>query len=168
MDNRSSYVVICPQSLSCMYLVAIVWHLSAQNNEMFSNKCPLPKDSPDFIDNGDTVLDFPPEANVSDISSSSADLILDQTETHYILQMTNDSVMLMRNLCLKHLLSVLKMVLGCKRMQTSWISSSFFRKSMHLFQTASSMLSLCVSLTWRNVEQTSYADVMSQSDAKLW
>ena len=86
---------------------------------MFSNKCPLPKDSPDFIDNGDTVLDFPPEANVSDISSSSADLILDQTETHYILQMTNDSVMLMRNLCLKHLLSVLKMVLGCKRMQTS-------------------------------------------------
>ena len=48
-----------------------------------------------FIDHGDTVLDFPPEANVSDIRSSSVDSILDQTETHYILKMTNDSVMSM-------------------------------------------------------------------------
>ena len=52
----------------------------------------MAKDSPDFIDNEDTVLDFPPEANASDISSSNVDAILDQTETHYILRMTDDSV----------------------------------------------------------------------------
>ena len=55
----------------------------------------MARDSPDFIDNGDTVLDFPPEANVSDISSSSVKLILDQTETHYILQVTNDLVIVL-------------------------------------------------------------------------
>ena len=52
----------------------------------------MAKDSPDYIDNEEMVLDFPPEANVSDISSSSIDSILDQTETHYILQITNGSI----------------------------------------------------------------------------
>ena len=28
------------------------------NNVMFGNKCPIAKDSPDFIDSGHTVLDF--------------------------------------------------------------------------------------------------------------
>ena len=51
----------------------------------------MAKDSPDFIDNKEVDLDFPPEANTSDINSSSVETILDQTETHYILQMTDDS-----------------------------------------------------------------------------
>ena len=50
----------------------------------------MAKDSTDFIDNEEVVLDFPPEANTSDINSSSVETILDQTETHYILQMTVD------------------------------------------------------------------------------
>ena len=69
--------------------------LVSTNKVTFGNKCPIAEDSPDFIDKGDTVPDFPPEANVSDISSSSVDSILDQTETHYILKITNDSVMSM-------------------------------------------------------------------------
>ena len=56
------------------------------------NRCPMAKDSPDFINNGETVMDFPQGANVFDISSSSVDSFLDQTETHYILRMTNDSI----------------------------------------------------------------------------
>ena len=83
MDNRSSHVLYVtvpgrprPTFISTNYMT-------------FGNKCPMAKDSPNFIDHGDTVLDFPPEANVSDISSSSVDSILDQTETHYILKMTN-------------------------------------------------------------------------------
>ncbi len=36
------------------------------------------------------ALDFPPDANVSEIATSSIALILDQTDTRYILQMRND------------------------------------------------------------------------------
>jgi hypothetical protein len=41
------------------------------------------------------VFDFPPKAHVSEIDSSSVDAILDQTDTHYIQHMTNNSVKLM-------------------------------------------------------------------------
>ena len=87
MDNRSSCALYVPGRPRPTFV--------STNNVTFGNKCPLAKDSSDFIGNGDTVLDFPPEANVSDIGSSSVDSILDQTETHYILNMTNDSVMSM-------------------------------------------------------------------------
>ena len=43
----------------------------------------MAKDCPDFVHYGETVMDFPPEANVFDISSSSVDSILDQTEIRY-------------------------------------------------------------------------------------
>ncbi len=38
------------------------------------------------------MFDFPPEAHVSESNSSSVDAILDHTDTHYILHMTNNSV----------------------------------------------------------------------------
>ena len=38
-----------------------------------------------------TVLGFPQEAYVFDISLSSVDSFIYQTKTHYILRMTNDS-----------------------------------------------------------------------------
>ena len=62
------------------------------NNVVFGNKCPLAKDSPNVIEADDMVFDFPPEAHVSEINSSSVDAILDQTDTHYILHMNNNSV----------------------------------------------------------------------------
>jgi hypothetical protein len=52
----------------------------------------MAKDAPNVIDNEEVALDFPPEANFSEITTSSVDLILDQTDTHYILQMSNASV----------------------------------------------------------------------------
>ncbi len=62
------------------------------NNVVFGNRCPLAKDAPNVIENGEVAVDFPPEANVADISSSSVALILDQNDTHYILQMTDTSI----------------------------------------------------------------------------
>ena len=56
-DNRSRYVLYIPGRPRPTSV--------STNNVTFGNKCPLAKDSPDFIDNGDTVLEFPPEANVS-------------------------------------------------------------------------------------------------------
>ena len=76
MDNRSSYVLYVPGRSRPTFV--------STNNVTFGNRCPMAKDSPDFIDNGETVMDFPPEANIFDISSSSVDSILDQTETHII------------------------------------------------------------------------------------
>ena len=52
----------------------------------------MAKDAPNVIDNGEVALNFPPEASISDIITSSVDSIIDQTDTHYILQMTDDSV----------------------------------------------------------------------------
>ncbi len=62
------------------------------NNVVFGNKYPMAKDAPNVIDKEEVALDFPPEANVSDITTSSIDTILDQTDTHYIVQMSNASV----------------------------------------------------------------------------
>ena len=52
----------------------------------------MAKDPPNVIEADDMVFDFPPEAHVSEINSSSVDAILDQTDTHYILHMNNNSV----------------------------------------------------------------------------
>ncbi len=52
----------------------------------------MAKDSLNVVDNGEVVIYFPPEAHVSEIMSSSVDSILNQTDTHYILRMKNDSV----------------------------------------------------------------------------
>ena len=49
---------------------------------VFGNRCPLAKDSPDFICNEEVVLDFTPEANTSDINFSSVDLRSDRDALH--------------------------------------------------------------------------------------
>ncbi len=41
----------------------------------------MAKDSPNVIENSEVALYFPPEAHVSEISSSSVNAILDQTDT---------------------------------------------------------------------------------------
>ncbi len=46
------------------------------NNLVFGNKCPLAKDAPNVIDNGEVAQDFLPEANISGITASSVDSIL--------------------------------------------------------------------------------------------
>jgi hypothetical protein len=84
MDNRSSYVLYVPGRSRPTFI--------STNNVVFGNKCPMAKDSPNVIDNGEIALDFPPEAQVSEISTDSVSAILDQTETHYILRMKNDSI----------------------------------------------------------------------------
>jgi hypothetical protein len=84
MDNRSSYVLYAPGRPRPTFI--------STNNVVFGNKCPMAKDASDLIDNDQVALDFPQEANASEISSSSVEMILDQTETHYILQMSDDSI----------------------------------------------------------------------------
>ncbi len=54
------------------------------NNLVFGNKCIMAKDAPNLNDNEELVLDFPPEANVSEITTLSIHLILDQTDTHFV------------------------------------------------------------------------------------
>ena len=77
MGNRSSYVLDVPGIPRPTFV--------STNNVVLGKRCPMTKDSPDFIDNEEVVLGLPPEANTSDINSSSVETILDQTETHYIL-----------------------------------------------------------------------------------
>ena len=161
MDNRSSYVLYVPGRPRPTFVCS--------NNVTFGNKCPMAKDSPDFIDNGDIVLDFPPEANVSEISSSSVDSILDQTETHYILQMTDDSVKSMikpvfeasfvraQNGTWSHKNAKIMNQLLFLQEANVFTSDSFFNaESVHFTDTA------------KFVDPISYADAMSRSDAKLW
>jgi hypothetical protein len=84
MDNRSSYVLYVPVRPHPTFV--------SRNDVTFGNKCPMAKVASDLIDNGYTVLDFPPEANASNISSLNVDAIMDQTETHYVLRMTDESI----------------------------------------------------------------------------
>jgi len=84
MDNRSSYVLYMPDRSRPTFVTS--------NNVVFGHKCPMAKDAPNVIDNEEVALDFPPEANISEITTSSIDFILDQTDTHYILQMSDTSV----------------------------------------------------------------------------
>ncbi len=110
MGNRSS----CPLYMSDRPRPRFV----SSNNEVFGNKCPTAKDAPNVIDNGEVALDFPPEANISDITTSSVDSILDHTDTHYILQMTDDSVKSFRNHCLFPLLSDRRIHHGHRKMHS--------------------------------------------------
>ncbi len=72
MDNRSNYVLYVPDLKTFV----------STNNVVFGNKCPMAQDSPNVTENGDVMFDFPPEAHVSEITSSSVDAILDQTSAH--------------------------------------------------------------------------------------
>ena len=84
MDNKSSYVLYVPDRPGSTFVCTV--------NVIFRTKCLHAKDSSNVIDDGEVALDFPPEANDSEISSSSVKAIVNQTETHYVLQMTNDSI----------------------------------------------------------------------------
>jgi hypothetical protein len=84
MDNRSIYVLYMPNRSRPTFVTS--------NNVFFGSKCPMAKDAPNVIDNEEVALEFPPEANISEITTSSVDSILDQIDTHYILQMSNASV----------------------------------------------------------------------------
>ncbi len=55
MDTRSSYVQYMPNRSRPTFV--------SSNNVVFGNKCPLVKDAPNVIGNGEVALDFPPEAN---------------------------------------------------------------------------------------------------------
>jgi hypothetical protein len=52
----------------------------------------LAKDDPNVINNGVVALDFTPEVDVPDINFLGVGSILVQTDTHYILRMTNTLV----------------------------------------------------------------------------
>ena len=79
MDNKSSYVLYVSDRPGSTFVCT--------NNVVFGTKCPRAKDSPNVIDDGEVTLNFPQEANHSEISSSSIEATVDQTVTHYILQM---------------------------------------------------------------------------------
>ena len=74
MDNKSSCVLYVPSRSSSTFVCT--------NNVVFGNKCA--KDTPDVIDDGEIALDFPLEANDSEINSASVSAIMDQSDTHYI------------------------------------------------------------------------------------
>jgi hypothetical protein len=87
MDNRSSYVLYVPGRPRPTFV--------STNNEIFGNKCPMAKDAPDFIGNDQVALDFRRRQMFQKSArrvDSSVEMILDQTETHYILQMSSDSI----------------------------------------------------------------------------
>jgi hypothetical protein len=62
------------------------------NNDIFGTKCPRAKDAPNVLDSGEIAFNFPQEANDSEINASSVKAIIDQTETHYVLQTTDESI----------------------------------------------------------------------------
>ena len=160
MDNRSSYVLYVPGRSRPTFV--------STNNVTFGNRCPMAKDSPDLIDNGDTVLDFPPEANVSDINVSSVDSILDQTETHYILRMTDDSV--------KSMAKTLFEASFVRAQNASWsqknakiINQLYFLQEINTLASDSFFDAECISLTrLKIVDPTSHVDALPESDAKRW
>ena len=161
MDNRSSYVCYVPGRSRPTFV--------STNNVVFGNKCPLAKDLPNVIDNDQVVLDFPPEANVSDISDSSVESILDQSETHYILQMTNGSVK-----------SIVKPVFESsfvRAQNNTWsqknadiMNQVLFLHEVNVFNSNSFFNAESVNFTntTKYVDPTSYADAMSRPDGKEW
>ena len=83
---------ITGQVIFCMYLLGCQNPTFAStNNIQFGNKWPI---SPEFIDNGETVLDFWPEADVFNIRASRVNSFFSQSKTRHILQMTDDFVRL--------------------------------------------------------------------------
>ena len=69
MDNKSNYVIYVPDRPGSAFVCT--------NNVVFGTKCPPAKDSPNVIDDGEVALDFSPEANDSEISSSSVEAIIE-------------------------------------------------------------------------------------------
>ena len=161
MDNKSSYVLYVPDRPGSAFVCT--------NNVVFGTKCPRAKDSPNVIDDGEVALDFPPEANDPEINSSAVQAIVDQTETHYILQMTDESV---KSMAKPHFISTIIRtqnndwtIKGAEIMNTvllldelsSLNPSSFFdAESVHFTDSA------------KHVDPKNYADAMSRSDAKQW
>ena len=161
MDNRSSHVLYMPGRARPTFV--------SSNNVVFGNRCPMAKDAPNVIENGEVAVDFPPEANVADISSSSVASILNQNDTHYILQMTDTSVKSMaKPLFVSSFVRAQNATWSQKNAElmnqilfleevNSFASDSFFNaQSVHFTSTA------------KYVDPTSYADAMSRPDAKLW
>ena len=139
------------------------------NNVVFGNKCPMAKDSQKVIEDGDVMFDFPPEAHVSEITSSSVDAILDQTDTHYILHMTNNSVKSMNKSIFESSFiraqngqwtqsnaAIFNQILYLQEVNAFNSDSFFDAESVHFTETT------------KYVDPTSYSDAMSRPDAKLW
>ena len=161
MDNRSSYVLYMPDRSRPTFV--------SSNNVVFGNKCPLAKDAPNVIDNGEVALDFPPEANIMDITASSITSILHQTDTHYILQMTDDSV--------KSMSKPLFVSTFVRAQNASWTQKTACIMNQILFLDEVYSLSsnlffdaqaVHFTSTTKYVDPVSYNDAMSRTDASLW
>ena len=161
MDNRSSHVLYMPDRASPTFV--------SSNNVVFGNKCPRAKDAPNIIDNGEVALEFPPEANVADINSSSVGSILDQTDTHYILQMTNTSVRSMaKPLFISSFVRAQNATWSQKNAEI--MNQILFLEEAHSFSSDSFFNAESVHFTasTKYVDPVSYDDAMSRPDAKLW
>jgi hypothetical protein len=129
----------------------------------------MAKDAPNVIDNGEVALDFPPEANISDITISSVDSIVDQTDTHYILQMTDDSV--------KSMSKPLFVSSFVRAQNASWTQKNALIMNQVLLLDEIHLLSsdmffdaqtVHFTTTTKYVDPISYDDAMSRTDAQLW
>ena len=161
MDNRSSHVLHMPDRASAAFV--------SSNNVVFCNKCPRAKVAPNIIDNGEVALEFPPEANVADINSSSVGSILDQTDTHYILQMTNTSVRSMaKPLFISSFVRAQNATWSQKNAEI--MNQILFLEEAHSFSSDSFFNAESVHFTasTKYVDPVSYDDAMSRPDAKLW
>ena len=161
MDNKSSYVLYVPSRSSSTFVCT--------NNVVFGNKCPRAKDTPDVIDDGEIALDFPLEANDSEINSASVNVIMDQNDTHYILQMTDSSVKSVNksrfistfirtennNWTMKGA-QIMNHVLQLDELSPLKPSSFFDAESVHFTDSS------------KYVDPKDYADAMSRSDSKQW
>jgi hypothetical protein len=161
MDNRSSYVLYMPNRARPTFVTS--------NNVVFGNKCPMAKDAPNVIDNEEVALEFPPEANISDITTSSVDSILDQTDTHYILQMSNASV--------RSMPKPLFLSSFVRAQNASWtprnaciINQILFLDEVHLLSPDMFFDAQAVHFTstTKYVDPISHKDAMSRPDAKEW
>ena len=159
MENRSSYVLYVPGRQTFV----------STNNVVFGNKCPMAKDSPNVIEADDMVFDFPPEAHVSEINSSSVDAILDQTDTHYILHMSNNSVKSMNKSVFE------SSFIRAQNEQWTQKNADIFNQILVLQETNAfnsdsffDAESVHFTDTTKYVDPTSFADAMSRPDAKLW
>ena len=161
MDNRSSYVLYVPGRLRPTFV--------STNNVVFGNKCPMAKDAPNVIADDEVAFDFPPEAHASEISSSSVEAIYDQTDTHYILRMTDNTVKSMNKAVFESSFvhaqndkwtqkkaDILNQILFLQEVNVLNSNSFFDADSVHFTDTT------------KYVDPTSYADAMSRPDAKLW
>jgi hypothetical protein len=161
MDNRSSYVLYMPDRSRPTFV--------SSNNVVFGNKCPLAKDAPNLIDNGEVALDFPPEANIMDVTDSSIASIIHQTDTHYILQMADDSV--------KSMSKPLFVSTFVRAQNSSWTQKNanimnqiLFLEEVHSLTSNQFFDTQAVHFTstTKYVDPTSYNDAMSRTDASLW